>query len=64
MEISQISDESCCDSILQDLKDEYSSNIQDITYRTIIERIKNKNLRLESEEIGEDNSIILTIDVG
>lgn len=64
LEISQISDESACDSILQDLKDEYSSNIQDITYRTIIERIKDKNLRLESEEIGEDNSIILTIDVG
>ena len=64
LEINKITDEDGCTKILNDLKDEYSSNVQDVTYRRIIERIKSHNLRIESEEIDEDNSIVLTIDVG
>lgn len=64
LEISRISDEEQCTKMLEDLDDEYNLNIQDITYRKIIERIKNQNLSLESEEICEDNSILLTINVG
>lgn len=64
LEISRISDEKQCTQMLDDLDDEYNLNIQDITYRKIIERIKSQNLSLESEEVGDDNSILLTINVG
>lgn len=34
-----------------------------MTYNKIKERLEDENLRLESESILEDNSIVLTIDV-
>ena len=64
LEIMQITNQSECEQLLQDLDEEYGLNIQDLTYRKILERIKDKNMRLESEEVSEDNSIVLTIDLG
>ena len=64
LEIMQITDQSECEKLLKDLDEEYGLNIQDLTYRKILERIKDKNMRLESEEVGDDNSIVLTIDLG
>ncbi len=64
LEITQICNEEECSKILADLDEEYALNVQDLTYRKIIERIKNKNMRLESESVEGDNTIVLTIDVG
>lgn len=64
LEIMQITNQSECEQLLKDLDEEYGLNIQDLTYRKILERIKDKNMRLESEEVNEDNSIVLTIDLG
>lgn len=64
LEITQIRNEEECSKILVDLEEEYALNVQDLTYRKIIERIKNKNMRLERESVEDDNTIVLTIDVG
>lgn len=64
LEINKITDENECSKILEDLSDEYGSNVQEMTYKKIIERIKSQNFHISSEEIEDDNSIILTIDVG
>ena len=50
--------------MLKDLKDEYALNIQDLTYRTIMSRLQQYNLHLEDERVDENNSIVLTINVG
>ena len=64
LEINKITDENVCTKVLEDLKEEYSSNVQEMTYRKIKERIKNQNFHISNEEIEDDNSIVLTIDVG
>lgn len=64
LEINRITDENQCNKLLEDLKDEYGLNIQDLTYHTIMERLKDHNLQLEDERVDEDNSIILTINIG
>lgn len=64
LEINRISDEEKCNEMLNDLKDEYALNIQDLTYRTIMSRLQQYNLQLEDERVDEDNSIVLTINVG
>lgn len=64
LEITQITNPSKCEQMLDDLEEEYGLNIQDMTYRKILERIKDQNMRLESEYVDDDNSIVLTIDLG
>ncbi len=64
LEINRISDEKKCNDMLKDLKDEYALNIQDLTYRTIMSRLQQYNLHLEDERVDENNSIVLTINVG
>ena len=49
--------------IINDLNDEYGLNIQEMTYNKIKERLEQENMRLESETVLDDNSIVLTIDV-
>ena len=64
LEIDRVADEEACTALLEELEAEYGLNIQDIVYKKIMERIKDKNMRIENEEVGDDNSIILTIDLG
>lgn len=64
LEIDRITDEDACNTVLEELDSEYGLNIQDIVYKKIMERIKDKNMRIESEEVDDDNSIVLTIDLG
>ena len=63
LEITQVADLSECEDTIKDLNDEYGMNMQEITYNKIKERLEKENLRLESEEILDDNSIVLTIEV-
>lgn len=64
LEIDKIVNEDDCTKLLKDLDSEYGLNIQDLTYRKILERIRSQNMRLENEHVDEDNSIVLTIDLG
>jgi hypothetical protein len=63
LDITQISNVSECESLINDLNDEYGLNIQEMTYNKIKERLDKENMRLESETVMDDNSIVLTIDV-
>ncbi len=63
LDITQVSNKSECQDIINDLNDEYGLNIQEMTYNKIKERLDQENLRLESETVMDDNSIVLTIEV-
>lgn len=63
LDITQVSDKAACQDVINDLNDEYGLNIQELTYNKIKERLDQENLRLESETVMEDNSIVLTIEV-
>ncbi len=61
--IEQVSDKSQCEELLTEINEEYGLNIQEMTYKKILEHIELENMHLESEEVLEDNSIVLTIEV-
>ncbi len=63
LDITQISDKNTCVNVINDLNEEYGLNIQEITYNKIKERLDQENMRLESETVMDDNSIVLTIEV-
>lgn len=63
LDITRVSNKDECQDLINDLNDEYALNIQEVTYNKIKERLDKENLRLESESVLEDNSIILTIEV-
>lgn len=63
LDITQISDKTQCEGVLDDLNQEYGMNLQEITYNKIKERLEQENLRLESETVLDDNSIVLTIEI-
>lgn len=63
LDITQISNKSECENLINDLNDEYGLNMQEITYNKIKERLEQENLRLESESVLDDNSVVLTIEI-
>ncbi|MDE6138881.1 MAG: hypothetical protein K2F57_05365, partial [Candidatus Gastranaerophilales bacterium] len=63
LDITQVSNKSECEDVINDLNEEYGLNIQEMTYNKIKERLEFENMRIESETVMEDNSIILTIDI-
>lgn len=63
LDITQVSDKGECQDMINDLNEEYGLNIQEMTYNKIKERLDKENMRLESESVLEDNSIVLTIEV-
>lgn len=63
LDITQVSNKTECESVINDLNDEYGLNIQEMTYNKIKERLDSENMRLESETVMDDNSIVLTIDI-
>ncbi len=57
-------DQNCDDTaILHDLSSEYGLNAQEESYLKIKERLAQKNLQIDEEEVLEDNSIMLTINL-
>ncbi len=57
-------EESCDDTvILEDLNSEYGMNAQEESYIKIKERLAQKNLQIDEEEILEDNTIVLTVNI-
>ena len=49
--------------MVEDLNNEYTLNVQEESYLSIIEKIKENNMEIEEEEILEDNTIVLTVNV-
>lgn len=49
--------------LLTDLSNEYSTNAQEVSYEKIKERLEIQNLRIEEEEIYDDNTIVLTVNL-
>ena len=51
------------ETYIAEIYEEYTTLVQQQTYEKLLENIKTRNLNLESEEVTEDNSIVLTLTV-
>ncbi len=51
------------DELVQDIGDEYTINAQEVSYNKIKERLESQNLEIENEEIYDDNTIVLTVNL-
>lgn len=51
------------DEEFNDISNEYVVNVQESSYNSIIEKLKDNNMEIESEEICDDNTIVLTINL-
>ena len=59
----QYSDEAGLNHIVDDINSEYRANAQEISYNKIKERLEAKNLSIDEEEIYDDNTIVLTVNL-
>lgn len=48
---------------INDLHSEYALNVQEDAYLNIVEKIKDNNMQIENEEVLDDNTIVLTINL-
>lgn len=55
--------EKAISELMVDLEEEYTLNVQEVSYNKIKERLAQKNLSIDSEEILDDDSIVLTINL-
>ena len=51
------------EEFIKDLGSEYAINAQEISYNKIKERLEERNLEIEEEEIYEDSTIVLTVNL-
>ena len=51
------------EDIVKDINDEYRANAQEISYNKIKERLEAQNLTIDEEEIYDDNTIVLTVNL-
>lgn len=49
---------------LSDVDDDYKRCLQSMVYERLKERVSERNMEIENEEVLEDNSIVLTINIG
>ena len=63
LDITRISNINECENLINDLNDEYGLNIQEMTYNKIKTKLDEANMRIMSETVEEDNSIVLTIEI-
>ena len=48
---------------VKDLESEYTLNVQEEAYLNIIDKLKENNMEIEEEEVQDDNTIVLTINL-
>ena len=48
---------------IADLNSEYALNVQEDAYLSIIEKLKENNMELEEEDVLDDNTIVLTVNL-
>ena len=46
-----------------DLSSEYAMNVQEDAYLHIIDKLKENNMQVETEEVMDDNTIVLTVNI-
>ena len=46
-----------------DLNGEYALNVQEDAYLHILDKLKENNMQIEQEEVMEDNTIVLTVNI-
>ena len=51
------------DGFVENIAVEYGANAQEISYNKIKERLEQHNLSISQEEVFEDNSIVLTVNL-
>lgn len=56
-------DEYGLEDLAKDLGEEYALNAQEVSYNKIKERLEEKNMTISDEEVYDDNTIVLTIDL-
>ncbi len=49
--------------LVENLGSEYATNAQEISYNKIKERLAKQNLEIEEEEVYDDNTIVLTVNL-
>jgi len=49
---------------LTTIDEEYKHNVQEYTYKRVVEKISQSDMSIKNEEVMEDNSIVLTINIG
>ncbi len=47
----------------EDLTSEYTLNVQEESYLSIVNKLKENNMEIEDEEVMEDNTIVLTVNL-
>ena len=48
---------------VNDLNGEYALNVQEDAYLHILDKLKENNMQIEEEEVMEDNTIVLTVNI-
>ena len=48
---------------MNDLSSEYALNVQEEAYLSIIDKLKDNNMEIEEEEVLDDNTIVLTVNI-
>ena len=48
---------------LGDLSSEYALNVQEEAYLNIVDKLKENNMQIEDEEVMDDNTIVLTVNL-
>ncbi len=48
---------------INDLNSEYTMNVQESVYLKILDKLKSNNMQLESEEVEDDNTIVVTVNL-
>ena len=51
------------DKEMNSLNSEYAINVQEQSYNHIMEKLKDNNMTVEDEEIQEDNTIVITVNL-
>ena len=46
-----------------DLSNEYALNVQEESYMNIVDKLKQNNMQIEEEEVLDDNTIVLTVNL-
>ena len=63
MKITTNCNEDTLQSFIEDINAEYTSNTQEENYIKIKERLDKQNLRIAEEEVYEDDTIVLTVNI-
>ena len=48
---------------VNDLNSEYALNVQEEAYLSIVNKLKDNNMEVEEEEVLDDNTIVLTVNI-